>query len=301
MPDAPHTGWLSVSPARAGQTERRTWHGIAVERATARPAGATQFAFEGPRLMLRLGLSGRRADGETMLDGGARSTVRSMADRLHVALPGMRLSGWSVPDGGWSYATVSIDPAALLNGDDALTRRFAAIRPGLALRNDAVAATIRRLAALVDAPLADQLHADILARLLVVELAEPHRAPPLSQGGLSPAALRRTQDFLRDHLDRDVTLDAVAAQVGFSPWHFCRAFRDSTGLPPQRWLAQQRMEAARHMLAENRLSVIEIAVAVGFAGASQFSAAFRRHLGQTPSAYRAAIGATGPRRHHRAR
>jgi AraC family transcriptional regulator len=74
--------------------------------------------------------------------------------------------------------------------------------------------------------------------------------------------------------------------AGLSRYHFCTAFRITTGRPPHAWLAEQRMMRARRLLADHALSVSEIALAVGYATPSAFTASFRRRVGITPTGFR---------------
>ena len=114
---------------------------------------------------------------------------------------------------------------------------------------------------------------------------QPER--PLAAAGLAGWQLRRVADNMQDHLDRDVTLAELAALVGLSPHHFCRAFAASTGLPPHRWLVERRVERAKEMMAAHpRLGLTEVALAVGYSGQSALATAFRRVTGTTPSAWR---------------
>jgi AraC family transcriptional regulator len=279
-----------IAPPFGAAAERRvSWPGLVVERVQARPTGPTEFAFHGPRIMLRLGEAGRRADGETFLEDGTRSTVREMAGRLHLAVPGMRLWGWSRPATAWAYSTVYLDPAALLPRDDGMAARIESIRPRLGFRDEALAQTVRKLLALASDDRADRLHAETLALLLMLELATGASAAPAqttARGGLSPLAFRRACDAMESALAEELSLAELAAAAGLSPWHFCREFRRMAGVPPHRWLAARRMERATALLAGTRRPVTEIALEVGFGGVTQFGAAFRRHAGMTPTKYR---------------
>jgi AraC family transcriptional regulator len=108
-----------------------------------------------------------------------------------------------------------------------------------------------------------------------------------ARGGLAPWQLRRVTDHMQSHLDRDVTLAELSALVGLSPYHFCRAFAASTGLPPHRWLVERRIERAKELMAADpRLGLTEVALGVGYAGQSAFGTAFRRVTGTPPSAWR---------------
>jgi len=122
----------------------------------------------------------------------------------------------------------------------------------------------------------------ILARLL--RLAGAAEKP--ARGGLAPWQLRRVQAAIEERLAEDVGLAELAALVGLSPWHLCRAFRESTGQPPQRWQLARRVERARDLLVATDLPVTEIAAAVGYDDPGQLAVLFRKRLGTTPSRYR---------------
>jgi AraC family transcriptional regulator len=106
------------------------------------------------------------------------------------------------------------------------------------------------------------------------------------KGGLPSTRLRRVEEFLMAHLADDIGLDDVAAVAGLSAKHFARAFRQSTGMPPHRWLIQRRIDRAKAMLLKGDLTLAEIALACGFADQSHFTSAFRKSLGTTPAIFR---------------
>jgi transcriptional regulator GlxA family with amidase domain len=85
---------------------------------------------------------------------------------------------------------------------------------------------------------------------------------------------RRAKDLMVASLNEDISLLRLAAECGLSARHFARAFRQSTGLSPHRWLIQYRVERARELVADRRLSLIEIALICGFADQSHFTRAF---------------------------
>jgi len=83
---------------------------------------------------------------------------------------------------------------------------------------------------------------DLLAtRLLAAHTSSPTTFQP-AMGGLSPKVLLRAIERLRSNSDADVSLDALASDAGLSRFHFCRAFKESTGLSPhaRRALGQAR-------------------------------------------------------------
>ena len=73
-----------------------------------------------------------------------------------------------------------------------------------------------------------------------------------------------------------------------SAFHFARLFKQSTGVPPHRYLVERRIARAKELLTTDHLSVAEIARAVGFRTASHFATVFHRAAGMTPTAYRSA-------------
>ncbi len=91
---------------------------------------------------------------------------------------------------------------------------------------------------------------------------------------------------LRSDDDTDVSLAALASDAGLSRFHFCRAFKESTGLSPHAWLRQHRLEQAMNMLRDTDDPVVSIAAALGYSSQTAFAAAFRKLTGETPSEWR---------------
>ncbi|MEO8170298.1 MAG: AraC family transcriptional regulator [Oxalobacteraceae bacterium] len=107
------------------------------------------------------------------------------------------------------------------------------------------------------------------------------------KGGLSATLRRRMVEWLDSRLDQALTLGAMAAEAALSETHFAHMFRISFGMPPHGWLQARRLAKARQLLAQNHLSLTDVAMACGYSSASHFSNRFRAALGITPSGYRA--------------
>ncbi|MFD9793638.1 GlxA family transcriptional regulator [Streptomyces sp. NPDC059070] len=105
--------------------------------------------------------------------------------------------------------------------------------------------------------------------------------PPAGGTGTGP-----TRDWALQRLELPLTLGELAAHAAMSTRTFARRFREETGLSPGRWLTQQRLRRARHLLESSDLPVERVAHEVGFATATSL----RRHLaaeaGVAPAAYR---------------
>ena len=134
-----------------------------------------------------------------------------------------------------------------------------------------------------------RLYIDSMATALAAHLTHHHSRQGETAkeitGGLSPRRLTRVLTYVRDNLDRDISLADLAAVAGLSPSHFGPLFRRSTGLTPYRYVLIQRIEQGKSLLGNAYLSVGEVAAQVGFCDQSQFTRQFKRHTGLTPKAY----------------
>jgi AraC family transcriptional regulator len=85
------------------------------------------------------------------------------------------------------------------------------------------------------------------------------------------------------------SLAELASHVGLHPTSLCRAFKQSTGISPHRYLLERRVARAKEMMADQRLTLTQIALDCGFSTSSQFSVVFRRITGLAPSVYRRSL------------
>jgi transcriptional regulator GlxA family with amidase domain len=107
------------------------------------------------------------------------------------------------------------------------------------------------------------------------------RAMPARTPGVA-----EVQRWLPDHLDADLTVEALAAHAAMSPRTFARTFRRETGTTPAAHVEELRVEAARRLLETTDLTVSAVAVAVGLRHAETLHRAFSRRVGTTPDRYR---------------
>jgi len=93
-----------------------------------------------------------------------------------------------------------------------------------------------------------------------------------------------------EHIDanrhRCPRLSELSALAHMSAFHFARLFKQSTGLPPHRFVVGRRIGHAKELLVTDGASIAAIARIVGFRTPSHFTTVFRRSTGVTPSAYR---------------
>lgn len=147
-----------------------------------------------------------------------------------------------------------------------------------------IGTVLRRVHAL-DAHLSD-VSASTLAHRLAAHLLTRYGGVPVPAGpGLLDArSVDRVAAYVDSALAGPVTLDRLAGVAAYSPYHFARAFKVSTGLTPHEFVTCRRVDRARRLLPSEPVEAV--ARAVGFGNLSHFRRVFRRHTGLPPSAYR---------------
>jgi len=91
--------------------------------------------------------------------------------------------------------------------------------------------------------------------------------------------------YIEKHIAESITVHALARFVYLTSHCFSRAFKRSFGIPPHRYVIQQRIERSKTLLAGSALSIAEIGLALGFSRTGSFSAAFRKITGMSPAEY----------------
>ncbi len=111
--------------------------------------------------------------------------------------------------------------------------------------------------------------------------AKPLRVARL-RGGLSAAAKRRTLELMEAQLNANLTIEALAREANLSPAHFARAFKETMGLAPHRYLLTLRLGHARRLLDAPDAMLADVAHRTGFADQAHFTRLFKREFGVTP-------------------
>jgi len=110
--------------------------------------------------------------------------------------------------------------------------------------------------------------------------------PGKQNGRLSDSRLRQVVSYIEANLSQDISLGDIAAVAGVSVSHFKSLFRESVGLPAHQYLIRRRVERAKSLLYEGKLSVSQIALETGFAHQSHLAHHMRRLLGVSPKKLR---------------
>lgn len=136
----------------------------------------------------------------------------------------------------------------------------------------------------------DGIYVESLTHTLIVHLISKYSVsqlkPPMVSHRLSSRKLTLIKDYINDHLEETLSLDAIANIVNLSPSHFLRLFKKSTGLAPHQYVILKRIEKAKILLCQTKMSIAEIACQTGFADQSHLTRLMRRHTGLTPKILR---------------
>ncbi|MFL9875291.1 AraC family transcriptional regulator [Paraburkholderia megapolitana] len=128
----------------------------------------------------------------------------------------------------------------------------------------------------------DPLYAESLCTAMLVRLT--HGAPALVERRrtLAPRTAARLIDYIESHLDQRLTLTELAALAELSVPHFKVLFRETLGMPVHRYVVQRRVERARMLLLQGKLSASQVALDTGFAHQSHMAHWMMRLLNVTP-------------------
>ncbi len=130
------------------------------------------------------------------------------------------------------------------------------------------------------------LRAESLATALITHLATRVSPSSAHVAALASPKLRRVLDYISSRLDSPLALRTLAGVADMELFRFSRAFKQSTGLSPHRYVMEARINRAKELLRNREMSITDIALETGFATPSHFSVTFRRIANQTPRAYR---------------
>lgn len=128
-----------------------------------------------------------------------------------------------------------------------------------------------------------------LATALAIHLLKQYSTaffPALKPSGLPQAKLKLAEDYINEHLSEKIRLEAIAALLNVSQFHFCHLFKASMGISPYQYILQQRVERAKQLLKQQTVPIVDVAFDCGFATQSQLTKYFSRFVGTTPKVYR---------------
>ncbi|MFZ5557849.1 MAG: helix-turn-helix domain-containing protein [Pseudomonadota bacterium] len=269
----------------------RAWRGLTMDVCRWHIAPGVEGVMQLPWHTLYVTLAGGtrrtriRSDRGTVFDGP------ELPGQVSFVPAGRRR--WGRYEGAWmEFAAIQLDPrwireALRLEGGAAPPRWYDANM----VHDPFIEGVAHALVDEVDGGgVAGPLFAESLALALALHLVRRYSersvralAPPPEAHDLSPVLA-----FIEERLDEPLPIARMAAVAGLAPDRFLRAFKRARGTPPHRYLMERRVERARRLLQTTDLPIAEVAAAAGLSSQSHLTTLFRRRLGLTPGAVRAA-------------
>ena len=285
---------VEVCPPDSVKRRTTAWHGMAAEFIQSTTHERIDYSFHAPVHLLAVCEQGVRREGETYVEGLPRSTLRHLTRKLTFAPAGHAYCEWQEPRTLTSVMYFYIDPEMFQVHSD-FDISAMSFRPRLLFEDTTLWDTALKLKRSIDSPTLDnRLYSEALGVVLVHELVRINRgtprAEPRTRGGLAAWHQRIVAAYIEEHLAEPIALATLAQLVGLSPYHFCRAFKQSFGMPPHRYHTSRRIERGKMLLANDAVSVTDIGLTLGFSETSSFTAAFRNATGLTPTGYRRSVG-----------
>jgi AraC family transcriptional regulator len=265
----------------------RSLHAAILEEA---PLRATESPIRHPSLIYHIS----RPTEVTRRIDGARPERTLIGPRRICLTPGGTTTFWEHsghPEILQVYLRDSLVRSAVseMYGSDpaqaSITPRFAIQDPLLEQLAIAVIAALR------DGNAEDGLYIDTLAQMMAVHLARAHtsRSRPVrlsTPQGMAGWRIRRLIEYIEEHLDGDLSLEAMAAEVDISPLYLARAFKSAVGRPPHQYVLERRIERAKELLRNTDTPIVDVALSAGFSSQSHLANRFFRLVGVSPAVYR---------------
>jgi AraC family transcriptional regulator len=280
---------VAISPANIVKRRAVTWDGMAAEVVQATRREPSEFRFRGRHHLLVVYEQGVRSDGETVVEGLPGSKLRDLKHKLTFVPAGHEYRERQHPRVLTRAVFFYFDPAKMPTHPESGVGN-GSLAPRLFFEDASVWDTALKLKRLIESGGSDnRLYLEALGVVLMHELVRLDAGAPRIdapvRGGLAAWQQRIVSGYIEEHLAEQIPLATLAQLVRLSPFYFCRAFKQSFGVPPHRYHNNRRIEHAKMLLAKPSPSVTDIGLTVGFSETSSFTAAFRKTTGQTPSAY----------------
>ncbi|QED46240.1 helix-turn-helix transcriptional regulator [Cytobacillus dafuensis] len=99
-------------------------------------------------------------------------------------------------------------------------------------------------------------------------------------------AVEEAIEYMKNHLEADITSEDLAAKYGYSTYHFLRAFKEVTGVTPRHFLSALRIEASKQMLTRPSNSILKSLLSIGYKSIGSYSSRFKQYVGQSPKRFK---------------
>jgi AraC family transcriptional regulator len=186
--------------------------------------------------------------------------------------------------GSWnqeaSFSVLSLEPDRLTKiAYESVTTERVELIPHYAMQDTFIDRIGKSLAMeLTEERFGSQLLVDSLTIALSIHLlrhySDWHKPLRDDRGGMPKRKLERAISYIHDHLAEDLTIEAISDKLEMSQYYFSRLFKQAIGVSPYRYVLEQRIEAAKHLLKKTPLPISIISERVGFANQNQLTIQF---------------------------
>lgn len=269
--------------------EQRSWGDVRADlvKRTGLEKEETALATESHLILLNLQGSAER--GEYFLDGRRADFRRRRPGAVLFVPAGCQWSGWEEGASTAAYLSIAISSQFV----DTLGRGMSPhprphLSPDLGFCDPIIMQAARGIGAEIGekTPYGSLLVESYAATIVAQLFRRMNYMPRPIRGGLSPGVMNRLIERIDAELASEISLSFLAGLAGVSVPHLCRAFKQTTGMPPHAFVHQRRLERASEHLRHTAKSLTDIALACGFSSSSHLSNAFRKAFGMTPGSYR---------------
>ena len=285
---------VEISPPEFVRRRAIVCRGLTAESVQTTNRTKVEYSFQGSAHLLVIYEDGARTDGQTCVQGLPQATLRRFAHKFTFVPAGYQYHECHELQVLSRLIYFYFDPGKLIVRSDARSEQISS-SPRVFFEDEELWHSALKLKNLIEKPeLGDERYFQALGiviayRLLAIQAGNA-RNQSFTRGGLAAWQQRITLAYIEEHISEHVKLATLARLVRKSPFHFCRAFKNSLGMPPLRYQAKRRIEQAKILLARPEMSVTEIGLTVGFGCSSSFATAFRKATGFTPTEYQRSLG-----------
>jgi AraC-like DNA-binding protein len=281
-------------PENVVSIERRsqTWNGVTVEDIHEHAKGGVLHSMlyeNDTRLTINLEEVGGLT--EPRLKQNKACAQDHTANHMALIPRGMHLWGFAQDLRYCRYGILIFDIPKLRDRleDDFATQPFE--EPRLRFMDPRILTLVRMLVGIPIDDSTSTLLGDSLTAAVFALLSAPQKEV---QNGkrLAPWQVRRVTEYMREQLPRQIELRELASLVGQSQWHFCRAFKASTGVSPYQLQLDERVKMVQRLLLNSETPLDAVAQATGFGDAMHLIRTFKKRAGQTPGVWRRENGSS---------
>ncbi|MGB3641672.1 MAG: AraC family transcriptional regulator [Rivularia sp. (in: cyanobacteria)] len=189
------------------------------------------------------------------------------------------------------FINISLEPKLLVNYvDKSIDSNKIEILPQFAIEDPVIYSLGLALKREIESNNNSLLYAESAATMLAVHILRHYTVQkPIVKdfaGGISQSQLKLIVEYIEENLDRSLSLIELAEIVQMSPNYFVRLFRQSTGVTPYQYVLNCRIDKAKELLINHKLTLAEISQQLGFYDQSRFTNTFHKRVGITPKKYR---------------